>query len=125
MPLANPQVLIVGSWLKLIVIKGNQGKVDLKNQSIVKEKNAGREIVDSASSGSSCVDIDATRRPPGSDSWKLIRIDRSDPSILIGKSYSDFFIVSDYQQQDFELAWQAFSGSEVQSGISKYCSKRS
>jgi hypothetical protein len=45
--------------------KGKKGKVDLKNQRIVKENNAGREIVDSALLGSSCVDIDATRRPPG------------------------------------------------------------
>jgi hypothetical protein len=33
--------------LKNWLVKG-QGKVDLKNQRLVKEKNAGREIVDSA-----------------------------------------------------------------------------
>ena len=51
---------------RLVELLGKKlGKVDLKNQRIVKENNAGREIVDSALLGSSCVDIDATRRPPG------------------------------------------------------------
>jgi hypothetical protein len=104
-----------------------QGKVDFNNQRLVNENNAGREIVDSAHLLSSCVEIDATRRPPDFDSWKLIRIDRSDPSVLIGKSYSDYFIVSDYQKEDFELAWQAFLGRKlgVKSGISRYCPKHS
>ena len=103
--------------------KGKKGKVDLKNQRIVKENNAGREIVDSALLGSSCVDIDATRRPPGFGNWSLTKIDRSDQSVLIGKSHSDYFIVSCYQVQDFEFAWQAFSGRKVgvKSGIGRYC----
>jgi len=43
----------------------------------------------------------------------LTKIDRSDQSVLIGKSHSDYFIVSGYQVQDFEFAWQAFSGRKV------------
>jgi len=103
-----------------------QGKVDFNNQRLVNENNAGREIVDSAHLQSSCVEIDATRRPPGFDSWKLTRID-SDPRVLIGKSYSDYFTVSDYQKEDFELAWEAFLGRKVgvKSGISRYCPKHS
>jgi len=107
--------------------KGKKGKVDFNNQRLVNENNAGREIVDSAHLQSSCVEIDATRRPPGFDSWSLTKIDRSDPSVLIGKSYSDYFIVSDYQLHDFELAWEAFLGRKVgvKSGISRYCPKHS
>jgi hypothetical protein len=105
---------------------GEQGKVDLNNQRLVNENNAGSETVDSAHLLSSCVEIDATRRPPGFDSWSLTKIDRSDPSVLIGKSYSDYFIVSDYQLHDFELAWKAFLGRKVgvKSGISRYCPKQ-
>jgi hypothetical protein len=108
--------------------EGEQGNVDFNNNRLlVEENNVGKEIVDSANLGSSCVEIDATRRPPGFDSWSLTKIDRSDPSVLIGKSYSDYFIVSDYQLQDFDLAWQAFSGRKVgvKSGISRYCPKLS
>ena len=62
---------------RLVELLGKKlGKVDLKNQKIVKEKNVDRENVDSACSGSSCVEIDATRRPPGFGSWKLIKINR-------------------------------------------------
>ena len=108
---------------KELAAKGKRGKIDLQNQRLVKEKNAGREIVDSDGLGNSCVEIDATRRPPGFDTWRLTKIDRSDQRVLIGKSYSQFFTVNEFQLDDFDKALAAFSRRKVgvKSGICHYC----
>jgi hypothetical protein len=82
--------------------KGKQCKANPNNQRLVKEENAGKDIVHAGRLRSSCVDIDVTRRPPGFHCWKLTKIDCSDQRVL--NPIQIFFILRDYQLQDFEIA---------------------
>ena len=74
------------------------------------------------------VENNATQKPSSFvRNWRLIKIDLDGlhrPSSMMiclsGKSFSDVFVVSDFEAKDFDLEWNAIKSRDVKSRISEY-----
>ena len=102
----------------------SQACVDFKSVGPAKKQKSSCVSVEQRKS----VEIDANLKPSSfASSWPLIEIDiddqhRPSPRVicLSGKSYSDFFFVSKFEAEDFELEWQAIENRDVKSRMSEY-----